>query len=228
MKPLHQVRQALSGMRLHDLSVGADGRNRCLLSAFGSVTGRNQPSNSRGANPAARVPKIKVPKQPVRFLDEHEVPRVLAAVPLRWQAMFATAVYTGARKGELVGLRAEDVDLARGLVRLSRSYDGPTKSSKPRSAPIPPELEPYLRDALDHASGGYLFPTLDGRMLPRDTDLVEVLRRAMVHAGSSSGRRPSRRGCASTISGRRSARTPTRPPATCASSRRSSDTATRD
>ncbi len=136
-----------------------------------------------GPNPAARVPKIKVAKQPVRFLDETEVPRVLAAVPQRWQAMFATAVYTGARKGELVGLRAADVDLERGLIRLARSYDGPTKSAKPRSAPIPPELEPYLRDALDQANGGYLFPTLDGRMLPRDTDLVEILRRAMVHAG---------------------------------------------
>src|SRR5262249_25563922 len=29
------------------LIVGTDGRNRCLLSAFGSRTGRNQPSNSR-------------------------------------------------------------------------------------------------------------------------------------------------------------------------------------
>ncbi len=34
-------------MRLADLAVGADGRNRCLLSPFQSRTGRNQPSNSR-------------------------------------------------------------------------------------------------------------------------------------------------------------------------------------
>jgi hypothetical protein len=45
--PIRELRHALSQMRLEDLAVGADGRNRCLLSAFGSCTGRNQPSNTR-------------------------------------------------------------------------------------------------------------------------------------------------------------------------------------
>jgi hypothetical protein len=45
--PIRELRQALSQLRLHDLAVGADGRNRVLLSAFASRTGRNQPSNSR-------------------------------------------------------------------------------------------------------------------------------------------------------------------------------------
>jgi DNA polymerase-1 len=34
-------------MRLSDLAVGRDGRNRTLLSAFRSRTGRNQPSNTK-------------------------------------------------------------------------------------------------------------------------------------------------------------------------------------
>lgn len=45
--PLKELRATLSGMRLSDLAVGRDGRNRCLLSAFSSRTGRNQPSNAR-------------------------------------------------------------------------------------------------------------------------------------------------------------------------------------
>lgn len=45
--PLRELRYALSQMRLAELAVGSDGRNRCLLSAFRSRTGRNQPSNSR-------------------------------------------------------------------------------------------------------------------------------------------------------------------------------------
>jgi hypothetical protein len=45
--PIRELRQALSQMRLHELTVGNDGRNRTLLSAFGSKTGRNTPSNSR-------------------------------------------------------------------------------------------------------------------------------------------------------------------------------------
>ena len=47
LEPLRQLRTTLSQLRLHDLAVGSDGRNRCLLSPFRSETGRNQPSNSR-------------------------------------------------------------------------------------------------------------------------------------------------------------------------------------
>jgi DNA polymerase-1 len=45
--PLRELRAALSEMRLSDLAVGSDGRNRTLLSAFRARTGRNQPSNTR-------------------------------------------------------------------------------------------------------------------------------------------------------------------------------------
>lgn len=44
---LKQLRKSLAEMRKLSLTVGSDGRNRCLLSVFGSKTGRNQPSNSK-------------------------------------------------------------------------------------------------------------------------------------------------------------------------------------
>jgi hypothetical protein len=47
LEPLRQLRTTLGQLRLNDLAVGKDGRNRCLLSPFSSQTGRNQPSNSR-------------------------------------------------------------------------------------------------------------------------------------------------------------------------------------
>jgi DNA polymerase-1 len=47
VSPMRELRSALSDMRLADLAVGSDGRNRTLLSAFQSRTGRCQPSNSR-------------------------------------------------------------------------------------------------------------------------------------------------------------------------------------
>jgi hypothetical protein len=43
---MRELRYALSQMRLADLAVGADGRNRTLLSTFASKTSRNQPSNT--------------------------------------------------------------------------------------------------------------------------------------------------------------------------------------
>jgi DNA polymerase-1 len=45
--PMRELRSALSELRLNDLAVGTDGRNRTILSAFRSRTGRNQPSNTR-------------------------------------------------------------------------------------------------------------------------------------------------------------------------------------
>ncbi len=45
--PIRELRHTLGQMRLHELAVGPDGRNRCLLSVFRSRTGRNQPSNSK-------------------------------------------------------------------------------------------------------------------------------------------------------------------------------------
>jgi DNA polymerase family A len=46
LSPLRELRSALSDMRLNDLAVGSDGHNRTILSAFRSVTGRNQPSST--------------------------------------------------------------------------------------------------------------------------------------------------------------------------------------
>jgi DNA polymerase-1 len=45
--PIRELRSALSDLRLNDLAVGHDGRNRTILSAFRARTGRNQPSNTR-------------------------------------------------------------------------------------------------------------------------------------------------------------------------------------
>ena len=45
--PIRELRDLLSQMRLADLAVGSDSRNRCLLSAFRARTSRNQPSNSK-------------------------------------------------------------------------------------------------------------------------------------------------------------------------------------
>jgi DNA polymerase I len=46
LSPLRELRHAISDLRLNDLTVGSDGRNRVMLSAFSSRTGRSQPSNT--------------------------------------------------------------------------------------------------------------------------------------------------------------------------------------
>jgi len=47
LSPLKELRSAMGQLRLNDLAVGSDGRNRCLISPFQAKTGRNLPSSSR-------------------------------------------------------------------------------------------------------------------------------------------------------------------------------------
>jgi DNA polymerase I len=47
VRPIYELRSSMSKLRLSSLTVGKDGRNRTLLGAFASKTGRNQPSNSK-------------------------------------------------------------------------------------------------------------------------------------------------------------------------------------
>src|ERR1700704_3510484 len=80
----------------------------------------------------------------------------------------ATAVYTGLRKGELIGLRKKDVDLKRRLLTVERSYErDTTKGGHSDVIPIAAELEPYLRAALRGPSWHVLFPRPDGSNAPR-------------------------------------------------------------
>lgn len=52
-----------------------------------------------------------------------EAQRLLAALPERDRPVWATALYAGLRRGELMALRWEDVDLTAGVIRVERSYD---------------------------------------------------------------------------------------------------------
>lgn len=49
LAPLRELRRTLSRMPLSKLEIAGDGRSRCMLSPFRSLTGRNQPSASRFA-----------------------------------------------------------------------------------------------------------------------------------------------------------------------------------
>jgi DNA polymerase family A len=47
VNPMRELRASLSQLRLEQLAVGQDGRNRAMLSAFRAKTGRNAPSTTR-------------------------------------------------------------------------------------------------------------------------------------------------------------------------------------
>lgn len=62
-----------------------------------------------------------------RVAARAEIHRLLAAVPLHDRALWATALYAGLRRGELMALRWMDVDLAAGVIHVRFNYDPGSK-----------------------------------------------------------------------------------------------------
>ena len=154
----------------------------------------------RGPNPIDDVPAIKVPLPKVVIIEPDDVAAVVESFAGYWRPLCATAVYTGARKGELIGIRRESVNLRLWTLSIESSYTGPTKSARSRVVPIPPELRPYIEQALATSKtlgSEFLFPTQKGKMATRNLDLAGMMKRALVRAGIIDhwGLRCRRRGC---------------------------------
>jgi DNA polymerase I len=86
LENMRQLRSTLSKTRNLQLTVGADGRNRCMLSPFSSKTGRNQPSNAKF---------VFGPAKWVRFLIKPEEGMALAYVDYSQQEFGIAAALSG-------------------------------------------------------------------------------------------------------------------------------------
>ena len=86
LENMRQLRSTLSKTRNLQLTVGADGRNRCMLSPFASKTGRNQPSNAKF---------VFGPAKWVRFLIKPEEGMALAYVDYSQQEFGIAAALSG-------------------------------------------------------------------------------------------------------------------------------------
>lgn len=64
-----------------------------------------------------------------RIVSPDEAATLLAALPAgRDRTLWATAIYAGLRRGELMALRWADIDLAGGVIRVEQSYDRRSRS----------------------------------------------------------------------------------------------------
>lgn len=158
-----------------------------------------------GTNPVRDSDPIQVPEHPVTFIPREYVLRVIEQVPARRRNMFALAVYTGARAGELRGMNLASIDPARHAIAIWRSNDHDlTKGGKLRMVPVFTEALPFLQDqiALAQKKGSeWLFPAEDGGQIPETTKFSKLLRTAVVRAGLIQGyehscvTRGKRKGC---------------------------------
>lgn len=86
-----------------------------------------------------------------RVADPEEARQLLAALALHDRAIWATAIYAGLRRGELLALCWDDVDLNERRIRVARSWDAreritvaPKSAAGLRTVPMVAELRAQL------------------------------------------------------------------------------------
>lgn len=89
-----------------------------------------------------------------RFASPDEAERLIAALPVEDRPIWASAMYAGLRRGELIALRIGDVNLATGVIRVRRGWDDREgeielkSNAGRRNVPIPSILQDFLTEHL--------------------------------------------------------------------------------
>lgn len=97
-----------------------------------------------------RLPAVRSRRE--RFVSVVEAEALIDAAPENERAIWATAMYAGLRLGELRALRAEDVDLATGIIRVERGWDPAEGAIELKSragrrrVPVPGALRDHLTE----------------------------------------------------------------------------------
>ncbi|HLJ60492.1 MAG TPA: site-specific integrase [bacterium] len=127
-------------------------------------------------NPAGRVRKLKIPKQPQKIWMIAEIRRFLFTAPDEWRPLFLVAVFTGLRLGELQALAwkgQSSPNFTTNKLEVSQAHSqrgrtiGPTKSDNSvRAVDMVPSVRVALRELRQRRPQGLVFPGPDGGVLP--------------------------------------------------------------
>lgn len=103
------------------------------------------------ANPTLGLEKPAVRCAPKQVVAPAQAKAMIDALEGDDRVLWAVAFYAGLRRGELIGLRREDIDLATGVIHVRRGWDaveGPI-APKSRQGKRKVPLSAVLRDYLD-------------------------------------------------------------------------------
>lgn len=129
-------------------------------------------------NPAAKATPPKANKTTPHYFQPEQMREIIETLdkeaPLRWKAITYLLIDTGCRRGEIMGLKWEKVDLETGLVVIDCAllyssangiYEGPTKTGVVRAMKLAPQCLAVLRQwhqkycALQEAAGEHWVST---------------------------------------------------------------------
>jgi integrase len=127
-------------------------------------------------NPMSRVQMVRARRKRRPVLSVEEEPKLLAAATEHLRPIVVAAIDTGMRRGELFSQKAEDVDLTRGVLYVTKSK---TAGGEQREIPLTARMQ-------------QLIPTLAerGLLFTYKGEPIRKIRRSWATAVKNSGIRP--------------------------------------
>jgi len=109
-------------------------------------------------SPAKKVKFLREPSGRLRYLEKEEIRKLLSNCSPRLKPIVTVALFTGMRRGEILGLKWQDIDFQRGIVYL---YN--TKNSEKREVFMNDLVKKTLISVLKHPDSSYIFCNKDGK-----------------------------------------------------------------
>ncbi len=109
-------------------------------------------------NPAANVKLLKERNTRIRYLEEEEIRKLLEESPEHLKVILITALNTGMRKGEILGLKWKDINFRQRVIVLLD-----TKNNETREVPINELLSKVLLAVRKNSGSPYVFSKKDGK-----------------------------------------------------------------
>lgn len=179
----------LGPVRLHELTRGQVQsivdrmtREKCSASAIRNavmplrvVLRRALRSGQITVNPLSHLDLPAAGGRRHGIVDHNHAARLIAAAPDTDRTAWALAAWAGLRRGEILGLACEAVDIEAGIIRVEQAWDPtsgsmvePKSEAGRRNVPVVAQLRPLLTAQLASASGGLLFPSVTNPARPMD------------------------------------------------------------
>lgn len=113
------------------------------------------------SNPFKNVALLPIPQKPPSYFSKESLAKLLAIIKESWlKDIVLFAVLTGMRRGEILNLRWQDVDLERRIIFVQSSQTFRTKFGKRRTVPMSDPAYDLI-DKLQKGTSDYVF-TLNG------------------------------------------------------------------